>query len=732
MALGNWPVASLRKRAVYKTEFDIFKQNTDIELISLVSYDEHESDLRQIASKAQHREQEEFNKHRKNFEQINRNKVRIAYDPNSKYNRTSARQEREFKPNIWNKGDSSIYKAFARNSKTFLKNRTYGRNTNRSRTCYSAIEVRKPTNETVRSQSTCGVRTNERNWIKGGKINKSNVSNIETKENAVNRNLNKQGVSTNKTSWRAKSAPTAPPHNLHNSRIQNKSGYSTREKSAKLSTRAESNNQECKQKVEKCGTELFIDEDEIKQAVRIQGPPREQIVSFVEEECLDNGIDNISVDNTVSEECSRNNQFGERQVKECENDYDKQSGNADVKSDITEKNNTIYYAEDHSKSAHLVNVVDDPLESKDSGFASDTVTPELELKRVVNECEEPTSRKHVKFVFDVNESCENSSLVDGCSAVSENGLSDKISVSSIDSGTVNEETTTYDVNTLISDLERLGANSRLSVVSAGCQSIYSHDGGNDSLCGENVSKVSPDVNITKEEIEAKENEEIQRPADDLENLNMSKEARHAILETLQDMGVKPDKRNSREIDLRDIKHKSVNVQRKQKDNRSKYEFYMRERTKSFYKQQFRSMDSVGNEDNSSRYSSPTNARECDDSTSDELHKGKLFPTIKEMKKPSFGPKPTTQTKQIVTLENVRHKKHKIPGIGNYHMIASPDSDFEITPPGFDVRYNRPIISNEEMEIPPRFIRERSIQKCKNWLKRNINLSPLSLQPAKKS
>ncbi|KAL4222567.1 hypothetical protein ACF0H5_018606 [Mactra antiquata] len=740
MAFGSRPVASLGKRSVYKTEFDIFKQNTDIDLISLVSFDENDSSHLENrssywSSKASgHKAQNYFAGQRKNFEQLNRNSVRIAYDPNYKCRRDTDRLGREFKPNIWNKGDTSIYKAFARTSKSFLRNRANGRKVERSRTCYSANEVHKPNNEELkltRCQSTCERRTNEPNWIRNSKTNTQNIANVENKENTVNRNVNKYNTSTNKALWRTKSAPVTLAQNKSlYTRKQDQLGYPARGKSAKPPTRTEKVQTGEKPNVGRVS--IWNEKRDFTNSLKAQHrvSPRELSIKRVEL-----GKDVSKKSNKVAEEITNSDDNCKEHDSEINTEKqlsefcDKSEADSFDKSDSNANTTSI----NGNTQGDFVNIADDSPDSKDSGFASNTVTPELDIRPVEIDSvpeQADSSKKHVKFACEEIE--DGASSVDVCSVVTENALSDAESVASVNvvNTKANGDVKTYDINTLLNDLERFGANSRLSVISAGCHSIYSHEGGNDSLCGVEACKHLSELKASEEEskVEETDQELIDSAVSDLESTNMSKEARHAILETLQDMGVKTDRRGKDVGGLNDLKYRSVKLQRKQKDNRHKYEYFMRERTKYFYKQQFKSMDSVGNDETSSKHSS-SNTRDCDDSTSDELHKGKLFPTITEMNKPGFRTNRSKQTKQIVTLENVRHKKHKIPGIGNYHMIASPDSDFEITPPGFDSRYNRPIISNDEMEIPPRFIRERSIQKCKNWLKRNISLSPLSLQPA---
>ena len=60
--------------------------------------------------------------------------------------------------------------------------------------------------------------------------------------------------------------------------------------------------------------------------------------------------------------------------------------------------------------------------------------------------------------------------------------------------------------------------------------------------------------------------------------------------------------------------------------------------------------------------------------------------------------------------------YRLPGIGNYDVPILKDGMFEITPPGFDSRYNdlQPV-EERESETPPPDIRQRAIDKCSEWL-----------------
>ncbi|XP_052814168.1 uncharacterized protein LOC128241229 [Mya arenaria] len=65
--------------------------------------------------------------------------------------------------------------------------------------------------------------------------------------------------------------------------------------------------------------------------------------------------------------------------------------------------------------------------------------------------------------------------------------------------------------------------------------------------------------------------------------------------------------------------------------------------------------------------------------------------------------------------NDRRQSYIIPGIGKY-KISSEEPVFEITPPGFDIRYTDVEPHEErESETPPPDIRQRAIDKCSEWL-----------------
>lgn len=250
---------------------------------------------------------------------------------------------------------------------------------------------------------------------------------------------------------------------------------------------------------------------------------------------------------------------------------------------------------------------------------------------------------------------------------------------------------------------------------------------------------------TNEKIEEEKNS---LPMKDISEITMSKEARFAIIETLQDMKSKGSQENINT----DIRNKGVTAQKRLQNNRLKYNRYktMTE-TKNLFTasgtqytnnhrgsiSRYKSFDSEGNtaaDDYSSAFSSELNAKESDGSSSAEevrpRGKGKLLPSINNKRK--SAKRLSSAASRFYSLEKAKMTNYRIPGIGKFNIVASPDSDFRITPVGFDSRYEpQPIIYKEEREPPPGEVQAKSIQKCKKWLK-NVHLSPLSsLQPVHK-
>lgn len=734
MSFENWPVASFRQRSVYKTEFDIFKQNTDIDLISLLSYEEHTPKHfdQQTLDDRPRTVPESRSRYSTAGSVVNsersgsRNSLlsASAYNSNGKTNKIRYQPERQFRRNTWKKGGTSVYKDFARTSRTLLRQKQNAAEPKRelkvNRECKSALQIRKCAVEPVtRSQTSRGFRPNEKQLLRAGKTNSHDVSKVSTtnKENKLSRQVNKNERSVINHIWRTKSAPvTANINNNHTSHESDRDNINKhingRPHSGWGKYESDPN------KIQKICTEnQYISSVS---SNKISCPNTTPAWSSA-------GNSNSEPENVTSVKSDEIQRVKEWQ-KEWENKACVENENVTCIVEKEEENSDIFIGNDKETCENsVITINEDGINSKDSGFASIAVTPELDFptKRDFNE----EKIKHVKFQISSRETKEDDEQAEQFSVNSENGDSEELSEAADTESKVSS--TVYDINNLITDLERFGANSRLSVISAGGQSNYSVDGDTESLCGAAAQKALIDIRKAEEErAKLEEEKKEQNKPKDIESLNMSKEARHAIMETLKDMGTRKGKWKNTENDSFDMRHKSVTSQRRQTDNRNKYEYYMRERTKSVIRNQFKSVDSLGNEDNSSAYSSPREVKECDDTSSEEYIRGKLFPSIRESTKLSKTTMSTNKS-NVMTLDHAKKTKYKIPGIGNYHLISSPDNDFEITPPGFDSRYNpRPIISKEEMEIPPRFIRERSIEKCKNWLT-SVNLSPMSLRPAKR-
>ena len=230
---------------------------------------------------------------------------------------------------------------------------------------------------------------------------------------------------------------------------------------------------------------------------------------------------------------------------------------------------------------------------------------------------------------------------------------------------------------------------------------------------------------------------------------MSKEARFAVIETLNDM----KKKKGADVNA-EIRNKGVTAQKRLQNNRLKYDRYKTiaetkntfpEKETKKYKgsaknrksiTRYDSYDSVAEtavDDYSSAFSSEINTKYTDGSSSaEDTHvqkKGKLLPSIDPKRR--SAKRLNSAATQFYSLEKAKRTNYRIPGIGKFDIVASPD-DFRITPPGFDSRYDpQPIIYKEEREPPPVDIQQKSIQKCKKWLK-NVHLSPLSsLKPSHK-
>ncbi|OWF46040.1 uncharacterized protein LOC110456256 [Mizuhopecten yessoensis] len=75
--------------------------------------------------------------------------------------------------------------------------------------------------------------------------------------------------------------------------------------------------------------------------------------------------------------------------------------------------------------------------------------------------------------------------------------------------------------------------------------------------------------------------------------------------------------------------------------------------------------------------------------------------------------------KYVTLQHLKTLQYTLPGIGRYSVAPKRETTFEITPPGFDIRYKDMMVLEErESETPPPDIRNRAVQKCQEWLARH--------------
>ncbi|XP_061180440.1 uncharacterized protein LOC133189009 [Saccostrea echinata] len=90
--------------------------------------------------------------------------------------------------------------------------------------------------------------------------------------------------------------------------------------------------------------------------------------------------------------------------------------------------------------------------------------------------------------------------------------------------------------------------------------------------------------------------------------------------------------------------------------------------------------------------------------------------------------PSDSTADFCTLGQLNHYNLRLPGIGRYEIATLREKTFEITPPGYDIRYNDIAVFEDGervSELPSDDIRERAVQKCQDWLSRHSPRKELS-------
>jgi len=749
MSAKHKTFATFRKRASYKSEFDIFKQKTDIDLISLLSFDDddletysrqpqtsHDTNQRPktvaytqtqlIPNPRLYRSSGSFPKSattRRNTQpnsgKFGGAKNNLTYSKQN-YNNTLSYGQRKPTVSARRRKETDIFRDFVKTSRKFLEkssapSRAEKKPSLPERNCRSSIgfqsEYQTNVKEPPRCSTTCEFRSKDVHCYQAWKVNRQESVSVSSahKTRRIKQCVNRTTTTVNTTDDRPQTAVYL----------------------SKRQTNVDPNSNELDIRAAHPST-THLSRSGVFSVCRSSGNSNEKLSC---ERCLDNNSANCvcTVVGTVDDDGETNCGASNRQQTYADGDLNVLSWTQDDFDTSTLVEETTGESRDAGESRLLSN---DILDSKDSGIESNSGSPEFlqTYKGILHKhsTSDVDDDKHVKFqVENRDEDNDDDDLKSFASDFNE------------ELETLTEEEKKVgarhlSVSDLLHDLERFGNHSRLSAASA---SVNVDDEANSIFSGRSVKRnIRPGlfqnnlkVDQTEEAIvEAGKSDKSSDSEEFLENSTMSKEARHAILETLNEMGVKKIKRAKDNRSL-DIKHKSVPSQNRLKDNRSKYDHVLRERSRSLLRNQFKSLDSLGNEENSSQFSSPTFAKECDECSSEENHdRGKLFPSIQE-KEASKHSRNTTYSSQgkakVYNLEQAKKKNYKIPGIGNYRIAASPD-DFEITPPGFDSRYNqRPFISKEEMETPPQFVRERSIQKCRRWLT-NVNMSPLSLKPVR--
>lgn len=750
MAFQCRPVSAFRKRDVYKTEFDIFKSSTDIDLLSLISYkvdaprskfvtntsnahgtkppsgygNTYSGRLTKSARSAHPARYTD----RKQFSHSAQSSTRVQ---ESRYHRIDNFLRIR---NARSKVETEIYKDFATSSKRLLKSKSASSADRRK--CKSALDVRKSEGyraDQTRSNTTCGFhdRPNKRITDVTYTSDKSKV-NTKQRESKFKPIVNRNSVTSVNNSWRAKTAIGCRQTNANTNKLKEHCYNSSENKETRYKNKIvtqTTNGSLSSEEVSLCR------KDENRDTRIIQGNAlsaekygrlEETTELNVNPNCI-NGSDQGS--DKLSERLNGN--FHNTDDKSEKSDFGKSENNTTVYDEL--KTGERYKSIKSNEEDEICEKVE-LFNSKDSGIDSHVFTPDLRQditeRDSVSSQEDETGHRHVTFTDDPteyllvpanSEDLEHLQL-DSVSNL-DTSLSGTVSEASIEGSEEASGVTGYNINDLINDLERFGNQSRLSTVSVGAQSLLGGAEEVNSLCCESSRKLQPEPSA--DQVDAKEIHTLS-----LEDFTMSREARHAILETLNEMRVK--RSTGYKDNSANVLHQPVMVQNRLKENRNKYDHLIRERTKSVQRNQLRSLDSAGNEDESSQGSLPLHAfPHCDQSSDGDSELVSRLPSIGETYKPNKTTRKTHDKSKVFSLAQMKNKKYKIPGIGQYNLVTSPESDFEITPPGFDSRYNQvPIISKEETEIPPRLIREQSIQKCKRWLN-NVNMSPVSLKPARR-
>ena len=81
--------------------------------------------------------------------------------------------------------------------------------------------------------------------------------------------------------------------------------------------------------------------------------------------------------------------------------------------------------------------------------------------------------------------------------------------------------------------------------------------------------------------------------------------------------------------------------------------------------------------------------------------------------------PSESPTDYFTLGQLKHLNYRLPGIGKYEIATLREKTFQITPAGYDIRYNDIAIfeAEEKTELPSSNIRDQAVQKCQDWLSR---------------
>jgi hypothetical protein len=197
---------------------------------------------------------------------------------------------------------------------------------------------------------------------------------------------------------------------------------------------------------------------------------------------------------------------------------------------------------------------------------------------------------------------------------------------------------------------------------------------------------------------------------------MSQEAQHAMTETIQErggLGMPNNNFKTQQWIDENFAHQNDAIRSRLQENVHAKQYHPPEDKKSGYR--------VADEDVYEMNFNIEDVLPDDSCTDSEMSvNSRKRPITSDSTKTRLPSIPSDSTADYCTLGQLKHFNLRLPGIGRYEIATLREKTFEITPPGYDIRYNDVVVFEEgerENELPSEDIRERAVQKCQDWLAR---------------